>query len=109
MAQKKIKLFVYGTLKDPKIRKKLLHQEMPIQEATLHNYDVVKEIIQIEGKLFDTIMEDKGQHVHGLLLTVSELDLAVIDLFETEAYKKIVVKTTKGVAMAYVAKELTSK
>ncbi len=88
-------LFVYGTLKYPKIQVKLLGREIDGLKDVLQSYKKTR--IKIEGKFYTIIVKNKGSSVDGLLINVSKRELKILDEYEGSTYrrKKVVLKSKK--------------
>lgn len=70
------KLFVYGTLKNKKIRKHIFRRDTDAEPATLPNYTKRK------GNLYYFVREREGDEVQGLLLTLTNDELEITDRYE---------------------------
>jgi len=84
-------LFVYGTLKDPKVQKEvIISREISGETAVLNDY--AKSEIGIDGQNYPVLVPKKGSSVDGIMLNLRPEELARIDEYETEAYKRELVK-----------------
>lgn len=93
-------LFVYGTLKDPKVQKEVIGREVEAKEDILKGYS--KGEIIIEGKIYPILVKGTGE-ISGLVLQVTNEELKKLDEYETAAYRRIEEKLKSGItAWVYV-------
>lgn len=93
-------VFVYGTLKNPSVQKAICGREFFATHARLHNWRLVE-----SEEFHDTIEYDENSALSGLLLEdVSELELALLDQYETDSYKRslVQVQSERGPEQAFV-------
>ena len=88
-------LFVYGTLKDPKVQKMVFGRVEKGTPDTLDGYKKSK--VVIDKKTYPIIVPSPKDSIKGLILMVTAKELKQIDEYETEAYrrKKITLKSGK--------------
>jgi gamma-glutamylcyclotransferase (GGCT)/AIG2-like uncharacterized protein YtfP len=79
-------LFVYGTLKNPKIQKKAFGRVAKGKPDILFGYK--KAPIKIEGENHSVIIPDAKSNVKGLILNVNLKELKLIDEYEANNYKR---------------------
>jgi len=82
----KEKLFVYGTLKNPKIQQRVIGRALTGIPATLKGYKNSK--IKIEEKSYSVFFPGENKSVRGLILSITEKELKFIDNYETNAYQR---------------------
>lgn len=101
-------LFIYGTLKDPKVIREVLGRETETKPATLNNWKVSS--LEIDGEIFPVIIKNDGSSVHGFTTTITNEELEKLDEYETVAYKRIKVELAGGeIAETYIANNLNPK
>jgi gamma-glutamylcyclotransferase (GGCT)/AIG2-like uncharacterized protein YtfP len=84
------KLFVYGTLKDPKIQMHLVGRTIQGQPAKLRGYrshDILD---------YPTALPDPRGIVEGLVLTVTAEEIARFDEYEGNTYQRVRVTLESG-------------
>ena len=99
-------LFIYGTLRDPDILAAVLGREVSLealQPATAEGHKCV----YYPGQVYPALLVVEGSVAPGALLHgLTEADLAVLDAYEGEEYRRgsIVVQTDAGsvTALAYL-------
>ncbi len=79
-------VFVYGTLKNQHLLKKVLGHDVPVKQVTTHGE---KDDVRTYPNLIPE--EDKAHVIKGKELTVDDTDLATLDSWE-ERYKRKKVK-----------------
>lgn len=95
----KEQLFVYGTLKNPKVQRRVFGRVEKGIPDILKGYKRSK--VMINNKIYPIIIPSNGS-IRGLIISVTTKELKLIDKYETNAYKKkkIVLKSGK-VAWVY--------
>lgn len=88
------KLFVYGTLKDPEVQKRVFGRTTEGIPDALEGYE--KSQLVIEGETFPALVPKEGSIVDGLVLEVNPDELAKIDEYETAAYVREKVNLKSG-------------
>jgi gamma-glutamylcyclotransferase (GGCT)/AIG2-like uncharacterized protein YtfP len=87
-------LFVYGTLKDPQIQKKVLGRRV---EGTMDRLpDYKKSTIRLSGRQFPIVKPAAGQSVEGLVIGVTPPELTQIDHYEGQTYQRQKVTLASG-------------
>ena len=85
--KKKEKLFVYGTLKDARVQRNVFFREIKDGvPTTIHGYKI--EELTLGGVIYPALVPHKKGIVEGILLTITPLELKLIDHYETSAYKR---------------------
>lgn len=92
-------LFVYGTLREPEVQKKIIGREIEGTLDSLLGYNISK--IEINNNTYPIILKKIDSSVRGLVLPITLKELQLIDEYETEAYQRIQV-TLKSGKEAYV-------
>ena len=98
---KKILIFSYGTLSNPKYIELLIERVPYFTPATLSGYGCF--LHPQNGYLF--VKPEPNGEVSGTLLTVSQAELELIDLWEDVPFysrEKLIVKTEQGLVEAFV-------
>lgn len=94
------KVFVYGTLSDPKIQVKLLGRAVKTYPDILVGYEM--STIEINQNMYSIVIEKlNGPQISGKVIIVEEEDLNKIDEYETDAYRRKKV-TLKSGMMAWI-------
>jgi len=87
-------LFVYGTLKDSQVQKKVLGRSV---RGTLDRLpDYKKSTIQLSGRYFPIVKPEAGNSVEGLVIAVTPTELTQIDHYEGQAYQRQKVTLASG-------------
>src|SRR3989344_9367785 len=90
-------LFVYGELKDPETRKKVLgRNHIEAIADFLENYRIMERAINIEKKYYPNIVPALDGIVEGLVIKLTDEELRLLDEYETQAYKRIKAKSRYG-------------
>lgn len=71
-------LFVYGTLKSPRIQKELLGKELKMQKASLIDFS----LFEAQDGYYFVKESPIGEKVEGYLLEINDNDLKIFDAFE---------------------------
>lgn len=97
-------LFVYGTLKNPAKRKKLLAREVTGDDDILEGFTLGS--IAVDGEQFPLAVPLAEGHLEGLVIKVTKEELETLDQYQTNAYqrKKVFLKSRKE-AWVYLARE----
>lgn len=88
------KLFTYGTLQIPAIQQRVLGRVVTGAQATLTGY--LKTQITLDDGTFPIIVEQQGSSVEGMVIEVTPHELALIDRYETDAYRRVQVTLNSG-------------
>ena len=91
------KLFVYGTLQDPDIQKSLVGRIIFGIPAKLANYE--KTTINLGGRVYPIVRPSENKVVAGMVLDVTEQELARFDRYETNAYRRIQAEVEGGITV----------
>ncbi len=95
------KLFVYGTLRDKKVQKKVFGRYVKGSNDVLEKFKRSKTII--DNKVYPAIVYSKGNYDKGKIIEISKKELKTIDRYETAAYKRKHVKSKNNkTAWVYV-------
>jgi gamma-glutamylcyclotransferase (GGCT)/AIG2-like uncharacterized protein YtfP len=86
-------LFVYGTLKDTSLRKRLTGRNIDSVKDKLHGYKRV--YTNIDGKRYSIIIAH-GNLVLGELLEITKKELKILDEYETNSYRRKKVTLDSG-------------
>ena len=93
-------LFVYGTLKNKQTRIAVLGRDIPVEEDTLSDYNVIPHSVFL---IYPTIEKSVGKGVDGCVFEVEENEMKKLDGYESGLYKKIEVILDSGtVALTYI-------
>jgi len=87
-------LFVYGTLKDPKVQSKVFGRYSRGSPDLLPGYAVGQ--IEISGTLYPIVQPDPFSTVTGVVLTLEENELKLIDDYEGPQYRRKKVQLRSG-------------
>lgn len=90
----KEKLFVYGTLRDENVQKKVFGRIAKSARDALVGYK--KSEIVIGGETYPVLVPDSGSIIEGRVLEISPKELKLIDEYETDAYKRVKVVLKSG-------------
>lgn len=100
MGERMNNVFVYGTLRDPRVMARFVDGDVVFKETTLTNYARYP----VLGASFPAIVEEEGKTVTGWLVEVSDEVLASFDRYEgtPHLYRREKVLTGLGEAFTYV-------
>lgn len=99
--ENKEKLFVYGTLADSKIQKKILGRITKTIPDVLRGYEKLE--IEIEGEKYPLIAPNPLERVEGLVIEVTKDEFRKIDEYETDVYKReMIVLESSSLAWVYL-------
>ncbi|WPO78977.1 gamma-glutamylcyclotransferase family protein [Flavobacterium sp. KACC 22761] len=94
------KLFSYGTLRSKEIQRQVFNRILTGIADQLLGYKLKSLKIEEEFGMADYVVavpsENSADIIHGVLYEVSIADLAKVDLFESNAYKRVQVKLQSG-------------
>lgn len=85
-------LFVYGTLRDPELRERLLSRAVPSSPATLPGYRAAR----LRNRVYPGLLPAPDATAVGALIDVDDRELLVLDRFEGEQYRRIGVRVQAG-------------
>ncbi|MBI4558309.1 MAG: gamma-glutamylcyclotransferase [Candidatus Hydrogenedentes bacterium] len=95
-------IFVYGTLMDASIQRRILGRTAEARPGTLHGYR--KTMVHVDGQGFPNIEAAEGHAVNGLILSVDTMSLAALDAYEGAEYQRRQVLLADGkIAWVYIA------
>ena len=89
------KLFIYGTLKDSEVQKRILGREVVGESDVLQGYK--KTTIELDSVKYPIIIEDVLSSVRGKVIEVSDEELSKIDNYESGRYQRIQVMLESGI------------
>jgi gamma-glutamylcyclotransferase (GGCT)/AIG2-like uncharacterized protein YtfP len=89
-------LFVYGTLQNESTQIDLLGRAVGGVTDRISGWKVLCDY-EIEGELYPRLVPEKRGVVYGRIIDVTAEELAILDEYETNAYKKELIKTDGGV------------
>jgi len=87
-------LFIYGTLRDPKIQKIVFGRITKGQRDSLEGYRESE--IEIQGEVYPALIPSNGDFVGGLVIEITPTELVKIDEYETAAYIRTQVNLKSG-------------
>tara|TARA_R110002153_G_scaffold380_3_gene1873 strand:+ start:780 stop:1085 length:306 start_codon:yes stop_codon:yes gene_type:complete len=89
-------LFSYGTLQEDHIQMMLFGDILKTEVDSIEGYVTLNDYFG-----YPRIVEFERGIVYGKVLEIDEVDFPIVDRYESEAYEKKVVETSKG-RQAYV-------
>jgi gamma-glutamylcyclotransferase (GGCT)/AIG2-like uncharacterized protein YtfP len=96
-----VRVFVYGTLKKPKIQKEVFGRTTIGVRDFLRGF--TRSSICLGDSKYPIIIPKNNHKVFGLIIRVTQKELKKIDRYETDAYKRKLVVLGSGVsAWVYV-------
>lgn len=97
-------LFVYGTLKDKGIQKEILGKVIEDSRIDfLEGYSITE--IKIDDNVYPVVVPNKNFSVAGLVLSITNEELKLLDEYESEGYKREKVNLFSGkICWAYIKK-----
>jgi gamma-glutamylcyclotransferase (GGCT)/AIG2-like uncharacterized protein YtfP len=87
-------LFVYGTLQDADVQLRIIGRLVQGQPDTLDGF--YKSQISIEGNMYPFAVEAAGSTIAGQVLEVTAEELAAMDAYEGDEYRRIRVQLRSG-------------
>ena len=90
------KLFIYGTLANPKIQEEVWGRIIKGTPDVLNGYKKSK--IKIDGETYPLIISSKTGEVKGLAIELTKDELEKADEYETIAYKRKQVILESGIS-----------
>ncbi len=88
------KLFVYGTLTAPARQRAIIGRAAASAPAALDGYH--KDEIRLGLHTYPIARPRAGARLEGLVLEVTEAELALFDRYETDAYRRVRVTLADG-------------
>ena len=96
------KLFSYGTLRSKQIQMQLFNKVLNGTKDQLLGHKLKSLQIEEEFGMADYVVavptEDASDPIHGVAFNISASDLAKVDIFESNAYKRVQVTLKSGTA-----------
>ena len=96
------KLFSYGTLRSKQIQMQLFNKVLNGTKDQLLGHKLKSLQIEEEFGMADYVVavptEDDSDPIHGVAFNISASDLAKVDIFESNAYKRVQVTLKSGTA-----------
>jgi gamma-glutamylcyclotransferase (GGCT)/AIG2-like uncharacterized protein YtfP len=89
-----IPLFTYGTLQDPAVQRAVIGRLIRGDPDVLYGYGIVQ--VRLTNGAYPMLVEQAGGQVQGLVIAVTEAELARIDIYETAAYTRVEVTLACG-------------
>ncbi|MFH7005279.1 gamma-glutamylcyclotransferase family protein [Flavobacterium bizetiae] len=101
------KLFSYGTLRSKQIQMQLFSKILTGNPDQLLGHKLKSLQIEEEFGMADYVVAvptvDSSDPIHGIAYNISASDLAKVDIFESNAYKRVQVELKSGaVAWVYI-------
>lgn len=87
-------LFVYGSLRDPKVQMKIIGRLVKGTPDTLLGYDT--STITLNNIIYPILIPEENSIIEGEIFRLSTEELAKVDIYETEAYRRVKVKLKSG-------------
>jgi gamma-glutamylcyclotransferase (GGCT)/AIG2-like uncharacterized protein YtfP len=90
-------VFVYGTLRDSRVRRDILGYNPNAFPGSLKGFHLSS--IQLDGICYPILIEEIGcqEKVSGEYFEVDDKGLALLDLYESEAYRRKEVTLEEGI------------
>ncbi|GAA3776088.1 gamma-glutamylcyclotransferase family protein [Flavobacterium ginsengiterrae] len=100
-------LFSYGTLRSKEIQMRLFNKILNGTADQLLGYKLKSLKIEEEFGMADYVVvvasENPSDIIHGVVFNVTNADLAKVDLFESNAYRRVQVTLQSGItAWVYI-------
>ncbi|KAF2328818.1 gamma-glutamylcyclotransferase family protein [Flavobacterium ginsenosidimutans] len=94
------KLFSYGTLRSKEIQRQIFNRVLTGTADQVLGYKLKSLKIEEEFGMADYVVavasENPTDIIHGVIFTISNADLAKVDLFESNAYRRVQVTLQSG-------------
>lgn len=87
-------LFVYGTLQDPAVQQRLIGRTVAGTPDVLEGF--FKSSMSMPEGVYPLVIPRHGHEVAGLVLELSEDELLKMDVYETNAYRRVRVPLKSG-------------
>jgi gamma-glutamylcyclotransferase (GGCT)/AIG2-like uncharacterized protein YtfP len=88
------KLFVYGTLMDPKVQQEVLGRLASLHDDKLIDFE--KSTIVINGNIYPIAVSKTGSSISGKVIEATPKEIILMDEYETDAYQRIKVTLDSG-------------
>ena len=82
------KLFIYGTLQDPKVQMEVLGRVCNGQYALVDNYVLMRDW-PVDGTAYPRLWPHSAGCVFGQIIEVTQDELRILDDYETDAYERL--------------------
>jgi gamma-glutamylcyclotransferase (GGCT)/AIG2-like uncharacterized protein YtfP len=79
-------LFVYGTLMDPLVQRRIIGRTTTGKRDTLTGYR--KGSIQLGSGVYSIVRPHGGSSVEGVVIKITPAELRLIDRYESDAYQR---------------------
>lgn len=93
-------LFSYGTLRSKEIQRQVFNRILTGKSDQLLGHKLKSLQIEEEFGMADYVVvvpsSDPADIIHGVVFDVSNADLAKVDIFESNSYKRVRVKLQSG-------------
>ncbi len=105
MTDQTVRLFTYGTLRDPAVQQRLFGRSVSgtpdaVQGFRLGTVTIAdEEVIATSGTTVHLVVDgtgDSADRVEGMVLSLSEAELAIADGYETADYRRVAVTLVSG-------------
>ncbi|OXA93111.1 gamma-glutamylcyclotransferase family protein [Flavobacterium hercynium] len=94
-------LFSYGTLRSKEVQMRLFNKTLTSTPDQLLGYKLKSLKIEEEFGMADYVVvvpsDNHEDTIHGVVFNVTTEDLAKVDLFESNAYRRVSVKLNSGI------------
>ena len=94
-------IFSYGTLRSKEIQMQVFNKLLTGTPDQLMGYKIKDLQIEEEFGMADYVVavptEDAADPIHGIVYNISPSDLAKVDVFESNAYKRVEVTLKSGI------------
>lgn len=87
-------LFTYGTLQDPSVQRQVFGRVLPGTPDILEGFET--DWVMFGDTCYPMIFAKSGGRVSGQVIEVTPEELALSDLYETSAYRRIRVTLRSG-------------
>src|SRR5687767_3983039 len=87
-------LFVYGSLRDPEVQSKIIGRLVHGTSDILLNYR--KSTVTIRNIVYPILVPEPNGIIEGEILKLSKDELSKIDVYETNAYRRVKMKLKSG-------------
>ena len=95
------KLFSYGTLRSKQIQMQVFNKVLTGAPDQLLGYKLKSLQIEEEFGMADYVVavpsDDLSDIIYGVVYTISNTDLAKVDIFESNSYKRVQVRLKSGI------------
>lgn len=88
------RLFVYGSLRDPEVQQRVFGRVVPGTPDVLDGYE--RRWLHLSDGVFPILVPAPGGSVEGRVLDVTPGELALMDAYESDDYRRIRVTLRSG-------------